>query len=164
MRLKIPHQTQLSSSAPARRHVSWLALCRWRLDPPPHLSLFSDLLNQSLSLTLFMSSFCSLRYMGWNDPFLPWCVTRSTCKVNLCTVYFVSKVCKKRLLVLYAIQKKLRAIFFPFFLKTFLRINSKNKNEKQIKEKKKKKKKPHVWKTQQDVLSQARHQLNTVFI
>lgn len=26
------------------------------------------------------------------------------------------------------------------------------------------KKKPHVWKTQQDVLSQARHQLNTVFI
>lgn len=25
-------------------------------------------------------------------------------------------------------------------------------------------KKPHVWKTQQDVLSQARHQLNTVFI
>ena len=30
--------------------------------------------------------------------------------------------------------------------------------------KKKKKKKPHVWKTQQDVLSQARHQLNTVFI
>lgn len=66
MRLKIPHQTQLSSLAPARRHVSWFPLCRWRLDS----SLYSDLLNQSLSLALFMSSF-SLRYKGGMIHFCP---------------------------------------------------------------------------------------------
>lgn len=43
MRLKIPHQTQLSSPAPARRHVSWLALCRWRLGFSLSLSPSSSL-------------------------------------------------------------------------------------------------------------------------
>lgn len=58
MRLKIPHQTQLSSSAPARRHVSWLARCRWRLDSFLSLSLFfffwGGIRWTSLALSLYL--------------------------------------------------------------------------------------------------------------
>lgn len=65
MRLKIPHQTQLSSSATARRHVSWLPLCRWRLDVSLYLCFLicSTCISNWLYLCLH---FVLSQVHGWN--------------------------------------------------------------------------------------------------